>query len=56
MARDLAFIAVTFGVLRTQPFLQLRVVLLERQSPARVEEVGNDPDDTRGVEHVHGRL
>ena len=49
-------LAVTFGVLRTQPFLQLRVLLLERHSPARVEEVGNDPDDTRGVEHVHGRL
>ena len=42
------------GVLHAQPLLLLAVVGVERLAAYRVEQVGDDADHARGVEHVHG--
>ena len=42
-------------VLDAQPLLELAVLLVQRLSPRGVEELGDDADHARGVEHVHRR-
>ena len=46
-------LAVALGVLDAQPLLRRTVLLVEPQLADRVEQVGDDADDARGVEHVH---
>src|SRR5205085_3088141 len=48
-------LALSRRVLRAQLFLQRAVVAVELGAPARVEEVGDNADDSRCVEHVHRR-
>ena len=47
--------ALLVGVLLAQQFLLAAVAPVEVGGPARVEQVGNHPDDAGGVEHVHRR-
>ena len=49
-------LAVARRVLLAQPVLQLPVLGVERRAALPVEQVRDDADDARGVEHVHGRL
>ena len=46
--------ALLLGVLHAQPLLLLAVLGVERAAAHRVEQVGDDADDARGVEHVDG--
>ena len=49
-------LALLLAVELPQPLLRGPVLVIQALPPLRLEQVGHDADDPRGVEHVQGRL